>query len=207
MGDYAALTELQTWVGVADSYDDDTLTAALASAERGVNAYCGRVFTLASSATARRFHAYDSYTLALPAGHDISSTAGLVVKTDDNDDGTAETTWTITTDFELDPPGGVGVDGSTGWPYREVYAVGSRCFPTVSRRPLVEITAAWGWATVPEPVKHATLITAAEIAKLKDAPFGVAGFGDLGLIRVRENPKVAQLLNEFRHPYHAAVIA
>ena len=28
-------------------------------------------------------------------------------------------------------------------------------------RPAVEITAKWGWAAVPEPVKHATLIVAA----------------------------------------------
>ena len=203
---YASLTELRTWVGVSDSYDDATLSAALASAERSVDAYAGRVFTQGATVVARRFHAMSPYYLRLPAGNDISTLTGLVVKTDDNDDGTAETTWTITTDFEVAPYGGVGFDGQAGWPYNVLQAVGSRTFPCLAR-PAVEITAKWGWAAVPEPVKHATLIVAAELAKLKDAPFGVAGFGDLGLIRVRENPKVAALLARFQHGMVAAVLA
>ena len=203
---YATLTELQTWVGVSDAYDDDVLIAALASAERGVDAYAGRTFTQDASATARRFHPTAHNFLRLPAGNDISTLTGLVVKTDDNDDGTAETTWTITVDFEVAPYGGVGYDGQTGWPYNVLAAVGSRTFPCLAR-PSVEITAKWGWAVVPEPVKHATLITAAELAKLKDAPFGVAGFGDLGLIRIRENPKVAALLARYQHGMIGAVLA
>jgi hypothetical protein len=39
---------------------------------------------------------------------------------------------------------------------------------------------------------------AEETFKLKDAPFGVAGFGDFGVVRVRENPAVARLLAPYK---------
>jgi hypothetical protein len=38
---------------------------------------------------------------------------------------------------------------------------------------------------------------AEELYKLKDAPYGVAGWSQYGAIRVRENPKVAELLADY----------
>jgi hypothetical protein len=38
---------------------------------------------------------------------------------------------------------------------------------------------------------------AEETFKMKDAPFGVAGFSDFGAVRVRDNPKVMSLLNRY----------
>jgi hypothetical protein len=80
-------------------------------------------------------------------------------------------------------------------------------WPAYCVRRAVQITALWGWSAVPDPVKQATLIIAAEQWKLKDAPFGVAGFGEFGPIRVRDNPMAASLLARYRHPVTAAVIA
>ena len=128
------------------------------------------------------------------------------MRTDDDDDGTFETTWTITTDYVLGGSG-VGYDGATGWPYTSLRAVGSRTWPTATLRPAVQITATWGWAAVPVPVKQATLLLAAEAFKSKDAPFGVAAFGEFGPLRVRANPMVAQLLARYRHPVTSAVVA
>jgi len=202
---YATLAELRAWVGVDDSLDDALLARALTAAELRVEEWCGRKFTqnVASPLTSVRVHPQSSGWLYLPpfrpggtSTADISTLTGLVVKTDDNDDGTAETTWTITTDFEVEP-----FDGP---PFHKIVAVGSRWFPCL-RRPSVQITARWGWASVPEPVHTATLILAGEFAKLKDAPFGVAGFGEFGVVRIRQNPKVAELLSRFQHPMTAAV--
>lgn len=204
MSNYATLAELRAWTGVDDSLDDDLLESSLTAAELAVETWCGRKFTQDASATAARFRPQSMGWLYLPAFRpggtctaDISTLTGLVVKTDDNDDGTYETTWTVTTDFEVEP-----FDGP---PFHKVIAVGSRYFPTCYRRPVVQVTARWGWASVPEPVKTATLILAGEYAKLKDAPFGVAGFGDFGVVRIRQNPKVAELLARYQHPMVAAV--
>jgi hypothetical protein len=130
----------------------------------------------------------------------------LIVKTDEGDDGTYETTWTISTDFVLEPLNGRGRDGSTGWPYTKVVAVGSRYFPIWSRRPSVQVTAKWGWETTPAPVVDAVLLVAAESWKLKEAPLGVTGFGDFGVVRVRDNPIVARKLAGFAHPDAEALI-
>lgn len=202
---YVSLSELRAWLGVHDTADDTQLSLALDVATRKVDDHCGRTFATASVAAARTMRAIDSVVLRLDPGWDIQSTSGLVVKTDDNDDGTFETTWTSGTDFELDS--GIGYDGAAGWPYSRLVAVGDRLWPMYTRRRAVQITALWGWAAVPDPVKQATLILAAEAWKMKDAPFGVAAFGDFGPMRVRDHPAVAQLLARYRHPVTSAVIA
>ena len=50
------------------------------------------------------------------------------------------------------------------------------------------MTAKWGWEAVPEAVRQATVIIAAETFQLKDAPFGTAGMDQFGNIyHVRDN--------------------
>jgi hypothetical protein len=61
----------------------------------------------------------------------------------------------------------------------------------------VEVTGVFGWPAVPAPVVQATMLVASELFRLRDAPFGVAGFGEFGAVRVRENPKVAALLDPY----------
>jgi hypothetical protein len=91
------------------------------------------------------------------------------------------------------------VRGRPGWPYWEIRStLLSRFFPTWQQRQSVQVTAQWGWTTIPEPVKQACLVLAAETFKLKDAPFGVAGFSDFGAVRVRDNPMVARMLTPFQ---------
>ena len=64
----------------------------------------------------------------------------------------------------------------------------------------MHVTARWGWPAIPAPVKQAAFLVSAEQWKLKDAPFGVAGFGEFGAIRVRLNPMVTTLLGPYRRP-------
>lgn len=192
---YATLTELKDRLqsgGIADTNDDALFNAALASASQAVEDYCRRQFNDAGSATART---YRPATSTLVRVDDFHTTVGLVVKSDDGDDGVFETT-IASTSYELEPRGGI-VQGRTGWPYRRIRLVDSSVFPC-GRRASVEVTARWGWAAIPAPVEEATLIMAEELARLKDAPFGVAGFADFGIIRVRDNPFAARLLNPYR---------
>jgi hypothetical protein len=197
---YPTVDDLRAHIGVDDTFEDGRLAPALEAAVRDVEAFTGRRFVQDSVVGARTYRPESQYYLRLPAGHDISTTTGLIVKTDNSSVGTYGTTWTIATDFVLEPFDGVGMDGSTGWPYNRVVAVGNRWFPgCYNQRPTVQITAKWGWATTPTPVKQAVLLVAAELWKLKDAPFGMVGFGDLGVLRVRDNPRVVSLLARYMH--------
>lgn len=186
LGDsYAMTAELKTRLRITDATYDTQLGEALSTASRGIEQCCHRQFNSAGSASARSFYATCSgYALV----HDFHTTTGLVIKTDAGGDGTFETTWSSSTDYELHPLDGV-VDQVTGWPYWKIVAV-DRTFPTGTKRANLQVTANWGWSAVPAPVKEACLILAEDIYKTKDAPFGVGGYGEYGRIRARENPNV-----------------
>lgn len=165
------------------------LEDAVHSASRGIESVCGRQFNDAGSATARLYRP-DSCSLEVDDFHTL---LGFVVATDDGGDGTYGTAW-LSTDYELHPLNGI-VDGQIGWPFNEIVPIGSHTFAQYGRgRASVRVTARWGWATVPKPIKTACLMAAVEIFKLKDTPFGVAGTSEWGTIRVRENPMVMKKL-------------
>jgi hypothetical protein len=94
--------------------------------------------------------------------------------------------------YELEPFDGIQ-DGEPGWPYWRITAL-SGTFPDRTT-----VSARWGWETVPDSVIEGVLMLAAEVFKMKDAPFGVAGWNEiLGQITVRDNPKVKSLLAPYR---------
>src|SRR6185437_2859039 len=80
-------------------------------------------------------------------------------------------------------------------------ANGGKFFPYTwefSRLDRIQIVGTWGWPTVPAGVRQATLQTAAEIYKLKDSPFGLAGTSEFGLVRVpKQNPYIMKLLTPY----------
>lgn len=202
LGDlYITDDDLIAYLGVQGTADDDLIGAANLAATELVVDHCGRDFNQTTTASARIYRADHPFRLHVDDFHTITD---LVVKTDDNDDATYETTW-ATSDFVLEPFNGIE-GGVTGFPYRTITAVESRRWPCSSRA-TVEVTAQWGWAAVPDSVKQATKLLAAEIFRLKDAPLGVAGFNDFGPIRVREVPQVAMLLKRYRHPSRSVVVA
>lgn len=198
LGDpYATLTQLRDRMGLDDTADDARLTSALATVSRGIENVTGRQFNDAGSAAVRVLEP-DSRTAV--AVHDFSTTTGLVVSTDADGDGVFETTWTAA-DYELRPLNGIR-SGLPGWPYDEIRAVGtSKRFPCgLPRRATVQVAARWGWAAVPAPVYEACLVVSAETVKLRDAVWGVAGYGDYGAIRVRNNPVAMGMLAPYCLP-------
>lgn len=194
LGDsYATLTELKTRLDISDTNDDSRLTAALDSVSREIESWCRRQFNKTTDASAR---VYQPRHGCLAVVDDFHTTTGLEIATDAGDDGTYETTWAAS-DYQLEPLNGM-VSGQSGWPYYRITAI-SRWFPTCSKRPSVQVTAQWGWAAVPAPVKEACLMMAAETFKMGDAPFGVAGFGEFGAVRVRMNTRAQTMLAPYRH--------
>lgn len=189
---YATAYELKSRLGITDTVDDFEITLAVGTASRWVDEHCGRTFGRATAT--RTFEACGWYDLECD---DLVSITTL--KTDASGDGTFETTWTAS-DYQLLPVNPASYAETR--PYTAVRAVGAYTFPLAysygQRRDLVQIVGTFGWAAVPEAVKQAALILASETLKIKDSPFGIAGFGDLGAVRVRDNPKIAALLAPYR---------
>lgn len=201
---YATDTALKARIGITDANDDVAINLALGAASQQIEGVCGRQFNDAGVATAR---VYYPDTLTTVTVDDFSTTTGLVVAADYSNAGTYSTT-IAAANYQLEPLNGI-VDGSPGWPYNKIRAI-QTWYPLWytsigDPRTSIQITAQWGWATVPADVQTACLLLAEEIFKLKDAPFGVAGFGAMGAVRVRENPKVMAILERYiRYPIQVA---
>lgn len=198
LGDpYATYTELKDYLKLTDAGTafDARLTDAVNSASREIERYTNRQFNMASSATARVFQPVRRNRCD---SDDFWTTTGLVIETDASGDGVFETVWSAS-DYELFPLNGI-VDGQDGWPYWKIRKAAGREFPIncYGRKATVRVTAKWGWAVVPAPVKQACLIMAAETYELKSAPLGVAGFGDFGVVRIRQNSLAAAKLAPYK---------
>ncbi|GAA1766155.1 head-tail connector protein [Streptomonospora arabica] len=181
LGDpYGTLQDLKDRLSIVDTDDDAELTSALAAASRGVNRFCNRQFNKTTTATGRQF---DATTATLLLVDDFHTTTDLVV------DGTAYDSSV----HVLEPLNGM-VDGEPGWPYWRIRNAGGDYTTSAT----VTVTAQWGWAEVPASVTEAALITAMEITKLSDAPFGVQGNAEMGLIRIRENHRISSMLAPYR---------
>ena len=185
-------------IGTADTADDTLIDNCIGAASRLIDGYCNRQFWAVASATPRVFQANTEYVCDVD---DFYTTTDLVLMTSSFADGVFDTTWTAS-DYQLEPLNGV-LDGLT-WSYNKIRAIGNYLFPTVNanfgEQALVQLTAKWGWATVPEPVMQACIIQASRIFKRYDSPLGVAGFGDIGAIRVSRylDPDMAQLVEPYR---------
>ena len=183
-------------IGTADTLDDDLIDNCVGAASRLIDGYCNRKFWQSGTAS-RVYQAEDSFYCSID---DIAGTA-ITLKTSSQADGTFDVTWKVS-DFQLEPLNG-NLDGLT-WSYDKIRAVGDYLFPTVNanygEQALVQVTAVFGWPSVPEPVTQATIIQASRIFKRYDSPLGVAGFGDLGAIRVSRflDPDMAQLVEPYR---------
>ena len=196
---YITQNQLKAFVGIptSDSQDDDILDDAINAASRQIDAFCGRQFYADGSTSARKFFTNDLYRLRVD---DISTTTGLGVKYDDDDDGTYETT-VSSSDFQVLPINGV-VGGIQGNPFYivELISDGNHEWPLdfSSNRPRAEITAKWGYATTPEQIRQATLMLASELFAMRNAPLGVAGIGDFGVVNIQQNREITRLIAPFR---------
>jgi hypothetical protein len=179
---YASLSELKAYLGPEVSgvaTFDAALTDALNSTRLEIEQFCFRQFNDAGSASARTYDPISPYRVVVDDFHTIT---GLVIKTDEDGDGVFEKTWT-TADYRLRPLNGTR-NGVPGWPYWMIEAKENSSLRFPKELESVQVTARWGWASVPPPVKQATLIIAAKTHQLKDAPLGVAGMGQFGVVRV-----------------------
>lgn len=172
---YATLDELKAALRITDYIDDAALERSVEGASRRIDGVCDRRFYLDTTATARIYRATSPWRVDVD---DIGTTTGLVVKTDSDGSGAYGTTWAAT-DYELGPLNAL----AQGRPVYQVNAV-SQLFPTHVMPSPVQVIAKWGWPTVPDAIREATILLAGRMFKRQDSLLGVAGVGDLGALPV-----------------------
>jgi hypothetical protein len=176
---YLPISVLRESVGDDDptSLDNGQYEQAIEAASRQIDLWCDpdgtRHFWATDIVEARTFSPKNRW-LVMPGF--FRSTDGLVLKTDDNGDGTFETTWTLGTDYQAQP--GARPNGE---PYTKLVATGTKTFPVSGRRQCVQIaTDKWGCDAFPALVVRSCRILSTALYKSKDFSGGDMGFKNLG---------------------------
>lgn len=167
---YCSTAELRVWLGdLPSDVTDAALEDQIEAASRKIDKECDRFF-FQLAATTKTYTATDGDYLSID---DLVSVTTLA--TDANGDRTYGTTWAVT-DYDLTPDNA----SADGMPYTAIVLSprSAQWFPTI--RKAVQITGTWGWPSVPDAIKTATLILAARLYHRKDSPFGVAGSSGVG---------------------------
>jgi hypothetical protein len=191
---YVNLAGMKSWLKIplGDTADDLELEAALTAASSAIELATERQFNRDTSpspvATRRRYQPRLRYLTYID---DLYSTEDLVITS-------GGVTLALGTDYDLEPVNGI-YRGTPGFPFWKIRPL-NRDLDT-SGYTLEATTPYWGWEFVPAGVIQAARILAADLFKHKDAPLGVAGFGEFGVVRVRENSTVSMLINPYKkHP-------
>ena len=194
MGDYVSTSAVKDWLGIptATTTEDSAIATAISAAEDRIDKHCGRNFTVPDAVSTRSCAPWSPTVVIVPA--EIAQTTDLVVKTDTADDGTFDTTLTVTTDYYVGP-------GDQA-PWTELIRVNGYWPTPISGRASVEIEAFYGYAmAVPDAIVQATTMLAARLYQRRSSPLGVmAGASpEFGPVRVgRLDHDVTALLVGFR---------
>ena len=193
---YATLLDVKQALRITDDLDDSLLALSIEAASRQIDGYCERVF-YEQEAVTRVYVPRDSFLV------EIDDLVTLTTLKTSSGGVTFDITWSAG-DYQLEPLN--GRSGGLDTPFTQIRAIGSYLFPVWepsnvnAQEATVQIVGTFGWATVPTAVKQATILLAMRQFKRYDSPLGVAGFGDLGAIRVSRflDPDVAQLVEPYR---------
>jgi hypothetical protein len=186
---YATLAEVKASLRLTDNADDALIETAIEGASRRIDGYCNRWFYKTASTPVKVY----SSTLYQIGTDDISSSS-ITVKIDGAADGTFNTTWTQNQQYQIEPLNAV----ITGNPYRRIVAINGYQFPIAIDKPLVQVTAQWGWDAVPSDVKQACILLSIRGFARLNAALGVVGFADMA-IQVRPvDPDVRDLLHTYK---------
>jgi hypothetical protein len=181
---------------VADEVD---IAAATLAAESTVDAYCGRTFTVPTTATARTFVVTDPYVVNVP---DIANVTNLVIV----DNGVTISASYFQMEIAPGVTGPISASGRT-WPYTSIRRLSGTWFQDSYGNDSLSITARWGWAAIPPEVSLATRLLTRDYLLARDsAPFGVMQVGDFSR-RVAANGIVETLLAPLRRAEVAMGIA
>ena len=187
---YCTLQDVKDALRVQDSVDDTILELHIETASRQIDDICERVFYSTAGQT-RYFVPRDSFVCEID---DLVTLTTL--KTSSAADKVYDVTWAAK-DYQLEPVN--GIVGGMPTPVTQIRAVDDYWFPLANGETTVEVTGTFGWSAVPKPIKLATVLLAMRLYKRMDSPLGVAGVGDIGVIRVsRIDPDIDALISPFK---------
>ena len=195
---YITLANLKNYLKIDDSVEDTLLEQIIESASRSIDKIANRRFYLDSTATARTYRPIGNLRVITD---DIGSTTGLILKTDPNSTGTYQTTFTLNTDYIVEPTNAL----AKGRPVNYLTIVGSTALSLpVNYWPQVQVTAKWGWPEVPDDIEQATYILSADLYKRKDSIGGVLGLSELGAIRMSPLGRdIAAMVRAYKREFFA----
>lgn len=179
--DYAELEAVKDYLRIdeADTDDDVHISSAIAAASRAIDRHCRRQFGKVAMPELRTYTAGPRGYGAVVMVDDLMDLTGLVLQVNGAD--VAADRW-----WPRNAP-------QNGVPWTRVYLPrGTSC-----RADSVEITASWGWESIPAAVAEAATLQASRIAKRRDSPFGVAGSPEIGSelrLLAKVDPDVAVML-------------
>lgn len=191
---YATLPEVKAALRIpsADTLDDALLNMAIESASRLIDGHTSRRFYTGGTAI-KLFAATDE----LVCNVDDLSNSTIILETSSKGDGVFDIIFDPD-DYQLEPLN-QELDGIP-WAFTRIRAVKDYLFPVLGLEALVKVTGVFGFPYLPIAVKQGTVIQASRIFKRLDSPLGVAGFGDMGAMRVSRDidPDVAQLIMPYK---------
>ena len=190
---YATLVEIKVAdvLNIPNADHDTILESVIEGVSRAIDNWTGRFFF--SSTETRYYTSVESDTLFVD---DISTATNLTLYTDDDGDRTYENTW-ATTDFDLLP-----LNAETGgFPFTMIETTpnGSYTFPGTKKG--VKITAAFGWAAVPKPIKSACLLQSVRLFKRYVTPLGQSATTALGTMTLqipKLDPDICALISAYK---------
>ena len=195
---YCTLADVKAALRVADTIDDVLLELSIEASSREIDSICERVFfNTGATAVARTYIPQDIFLLETD---DIISVTSI--KSDSTGEGGFDTTWNDA-DYQLEPLNSLA--GGIATPFTRIRAIGSKLWPIYEPRDInagqasVQITARFGFDSVPIAIRQATILMALRQFKRYDSPLGAAGFGDLGVVTVRRyDPDVEALISPYK---------
>lgn len=166
--EYTDLQTMRTYLSLKSTENDGLLKEAIASASREVDKRCNRYFGKSESASERTF--------------DVEGSGIVFI-----DDALPESLEVPLSGFTALPRGGI-VDGIPGHPITRIKSA------WLCEGDTVTVSAVWGWPEVPEVVREATKMLAAETLMQKDTPLGIKGMDEFGTIRMRDRQTIISKL-------------
>jgi len=189
---YASTAQIKAALRITDAVDDTLINMAGSAASELINGYCGRSFENYGTAT-RYFAPNDLYVLQID---DLAGTA-ITVLSSSNADDVFDVTFAAK-DYQLEPLN--SISEGLSWPFTRIRAVDDFDWSVFGDEATAKITGVWGWPAVPASISQAAVIQGSRIFTRLQSPLGIAGFGDMGVVRVSRqlDPDVAQLVEPFR---------
>lgn len=150
---YATPAQYMAATGKISSAEDSILRRDLVAVSRYIDEHTGRFFGRYTTPEARLFIGDGSNELYVD---DIGSTSGLVIKIDEDNDGSvADDSALSTTDYQLWPLN--AASSAQPKPWRTILLPAWSSRGNWPKGLLVSVTAAWGWPAVPEQIVVATI--------------------------------------------------